>query len=163
MAKFEVSGLGELIIDMEEFARLPGAVVDEMLYAGAEPVAKAQAAQYRADGLIDKGTLADSPAPALHSGITSDGRTLDVYPQGLNHAYKARSKSKKSTKQRYKQGEGQQVNTSNAEVGFIHEFGAPKRGIKATQSIRVATEKSANEAVAKEEEVYDKWLKSLGL
>lgn len=161
MASFKVQGLGELIIDMEAFAKIPGDVLDEMLYAGAEPVVKAQEAQYREDGLVDKGNLAPSPAPAVHTGLKQEGRSLDVYPQGINHKVTAASDSAGTTKKRHTRKKGGSYDVSNAEVGFINEFGTKDR--PATQTIRKATEKSADEAVRKEEEVYNNWLDSIGL
>ena len=51
---------------------------------------------------------------------------------------------------------------TNNDVGFVWEFGAPKRGIQPRQWMRTANEESADDVVAAEFKVYDDWLKSKG-
>ena len=51
---------------------------------------------------------------------------------------------------------------TNNDVGFVFEFGAPKRGIQPRQWMRTANEESADDVVAAEFKVYDDWLKSKG-
>ena len=53
-------------------------------------------------------------------------------------------------------------NTLNTTVGFIREFGAPDRGIEAKEWMRTANEQSADNVLAAEEAVYDKFLKEKG-
>lgn len=104
----------------------------------------AQIGQLAADGLIDTGTLVASPGfnskPRRRNGRLS----IDVYPQGIHH-------------------DTPNGPVRNAEVAFIHEFGAPARGIKATQSMRKATERAAADVTEAERQVYEAWLYRLNL
>ena len=49
--------------------------------------------------------------------------------------------------------------TTNAAVGFFHEFGAHYKGIEAKEWMRTANEQSADEVLAAEEAVYDEYLR----
>ena len=163
MAKLTTTGLSDFVLSMEELRNMPKGVIEDMLEAASVPVIEAQKAQFREDGLVKTGTLADSPGWNGSVYNAGEGRYIDVYPQGTNHTRTAKSDSAKDTKRRHKKKKGSESDITNAEVAFIHEFGAKGRNITATQSIRVATEKSADEAAEEKQRVYDEYVSSLGL
>lgn len=168
MAKFNAQGIEGLELSLEEFSKIPDNVVDEMLRAGGEVVVKAHKRSIEKLGLVDSGKLRDS-IKAHPKVLTKDGirqRSVLVYPTG-KHGTRNRKKVTKVYK-RSKHGRtytvgGDTVDVTNNEVGFVHEFGAPHRGIPASQWMKKANEASANDMVAAEFAVYDQWLKSLNL
>lgn len=133
MAQIEVGGLEGLEDALGRITDIPEAVIMDMLHAEADVVVKAQKEQIDSLGLRDTGQLRESIA---RSGSTGGGRPyLDIYPQGTRE-------------------DGRR----NAEVGFIHEFGAPGRHIRASGWMESANEKCAEEAVEAAAEVYNQLL-----
>ena len=147
MARFDAKGIEGLELSLQELAEIPDEVVEEMLDAAAEVTVRAHKNEIRALGLVDTGMLAGSIKPVKKAGGRSNDfkRHVLVYPAG-----------KRGTRKRKK-------DVTNSEVGFVHEFGAPKRGIPARQWMRKANEKCAPEVEAAEFAVYDRWLKSKNL
>ena len=164
MAKFNATGIEGLALSFQEFAAIPDEVVEEMLDAAAEVAVRAHKRKLRMLNLVDTGKLADSIRAfrKVRNGI----RSVVIYPYGKH----GERKRKKVTK-RYKNSQSGRTYTvggyvkevTNNEVGFIHEFGAPKRGIPAKQWMRKANEECAPEVEQVEFEIYDRWLKSLNL
>lgn len=169
MASFNMKGLNELGLSLQEILEIPDDVAYEMLEAGGEVVAQAQKRSLRALGLVDTGKLAESIAVDRRRSARRGEigrRYVLVLPDGRHHTYQSRVKTK--TYKRSKRGRtyttgGKRVAVSASEVGFIHEFGAPNKGIKASQWMTNANESCANETVAAELAVYDRWLKSKDL
>lgn len=153
---------------MEEFSRIPDSVVEEMLQAGGKVVADAQRAEIRAEGLVHSGKLTASIEVYSKAGGGNNGhmRYVLVYPEGAHHSYRSRVKTrvyKRSKHGRtYSVGGGRKT-ASSAEVGFIQDYGAPGRGIRATNWMEHANEKSIDACVRAMEAVYDEWLKTLDL
>lgn len=144
MARIESNGLGELMLSMGELEMLPDSAASEMLQAGGEVVANAQRSKYRSMLGVRTGNLADSIKVSKMK--TKNGtRYVTVYPQGTHHTY----------------GNGK-IATNN-DVAFIHEYGAPGRGISAKGIMRAANEESEESATAAEAQVYDNFLKSKNL
>lgn len=137
MAGMEIEGLDDLIGDLDKIADLPEEVQMEMLHAEADVVVKAQKEMIDSLDLRDTGQLRDSIARKKGSGA---GVSLDIFPQGIRDD-----------------------GIRNAEVGFIHEFGAPVRHIKASGWMERANEECADEAAGHAEEVYDQFLKKNNL
>ncbi|MBQ8389990.1 MAG: hypothetical protein IJX52_03310 [Oscillibacter sp.] len=168
MAKFNAQGIEGLELSLEQFAQIPDDVVEAMLMAGGEVVVEAHKRSIEALGLVDTRKLKDSIK--AHSKVTTkDGirqRSVLVYPTG-----KRGTRNRKKVTKTYKRSKsgrtytvgGDTVDVTNNEVGFVHEFGAPSRGIPAKQWMRTANEASADATTAAEFEVYDKWAKSLNL
>ena len=104
MARFDTSGLNELINDMRRLGQESGPVADEMLMAGAEAVAQAWKRSAEEHGHRDTGAMIASigyaDAPSDIGGIKS----IDIYPQGVD-------------------GKG----VSNAEKAFILHYGTSRR------------------------------------
>lgn len=163
MARFNARGIEGLELSMEEFAAIPDEIVEEMLEAGSQIVVAAQKRKIEQLGLVDTHTLADSIRAFHKMGDRDNGwkRYVLVYPYG-KHGERNRKLVVKAYK-RSKHGRtytvgGDRVDVTNNEVGFVHEYGAPKRGIKAKMWMRQANEEAADDMVAAEARVYDRWL-----
>lgn len=143
MARIEMDGLSELMERLENIMDLPEDIQFDMLNAEADVVVEAQKQEIESMGLEDTGQLKRSIARTTKLQTNrSDGIGvyLEVYPQGTR-----------------------EDGVRNAEVGFIHEFGAPHRHIKASGWMDNANEKCATEAVEAAEEVYNKFLEDNNL
>ena len=146
MANFNVTGLGGLALSLEEVADLPEDVLLEMLSAEGEVIKTAQVQKIEALHLVDSGQMRDSitvddrlRGKGGYAGGTT--RYINVYPKGIRKDRKSR----------------------NAEVAFLEEFGAPRRGIAPRNWMRTANEEAADRATQAAAEVYDCWLKGKGL
>lgn len=144
MAHVEVDGLDALIRDLDALTQLPDSVVDDMLHAGADVLVEAQR------GEISRTWRGNYSLGISAQSVKKDeiykswrGRSIVVYPQGT------RKRGKKRVR--------------NAEIAFINEYGAPKRGIAARPAIFRANEKSADRAVEAGEQPYHAYLDSKGL
>lgn len=174
MANISFIGDAELGLSFEEIAEIPEEVVKEMVMAGAEITVQAQKAKLRELNIYDgnsraKQHLIDSVRAFYkqgRGGKDGPGRYAVVYPAGkrgvrerkrITKVYK-RSKSGRT----YTFG-GDIVDVTQAEVAFIHEYGAPKRGIPAKAWMQQANEGCANAVVEAELTVYDRFLKSKNL
>ena len=168
MAKFNAEGIDGLMLSLQEFQEIPDDVVEEMLEAAGEVVVEAQKRSIQSLGLVDSGKLMKSIK--AHSKVGKiDGvrkRYVLVYPTG-----KHGTRNRKLVTKKYKRSKhgrtytvgGDTVDVTNNEVGFIHEFGAPQKGIPAKQWMKKANEACAAQMVNAEFSVYDQWLKSLDL
>lgn len=167
MAMFNATGIEGLELSFKEFAEIPDDVVENMLTAAGEVIVDAHKASIRKLGLVDTGALARSIK--YHSKVGYRGgerkRYVLVYPTG-NHGQRNRKAITKAYK-RSKHGRtytvgGDTVKVTNSEVGFIHEYGAPRRGIPASQWMRKANENAADAMVEAELRVYSEWLRKIG-
>ena len=152
MATFEVGGLEGLALSLEQFAAIPDQVVKEMLDAGAAVVVRYHRAEISAQGLVKSGKLLGSVKAHPKSGSARNDwkRYVLIYPSGRHGTYHPRDT------------DGAKVVT-NSEVGFIQAYGAPKKGIRATDWMSKANEKAAPAVEAAELAVYNRWLESLNL
>lgn len=173
MATFSVDGLGDFMLSMQQVAELPGEVIDEILEAGSEVVIKAQKDELLTLGLYDNESsgphLVDSIKlhKKLHAASAGGpSRYVLIYPTGKHGQYnrRLRTKAYKNSKhgRTYTVG-GDQKATSSSEVGFIHEYGAPRRNIPAKRWMQNANEKSAAATTAAQAAVYNKFLESKNL
>lgn len=140
---FKVEGLNEFSLSLEELAALPDTVQDRMLLAGADVVAKAQKQKVLAYGIYDRDStqhVADAIKPGKVK-LNRGERVVYVSPTGT------RKRGNKTTR--------------NAEILFINEYG--KKRQKARPAVRDANEACAAAMTQAQFEVYDQWLKSLGL
>jgi HK97 gp10 family phage protein len=138
MARFETNGLAELSISFEKMGQLDASgTLDRMLIAEADVIAKAQKEVGMQYGVHRTGTTLESISVGKPGG-SGGAKHIYVRPRGLN-------------------ADGNR----NAEVAFINEFG--KKGQAPRPFIRDANESHMDEAVDAAEEIYDKWLSSLGL
>ena len=141
MASFDFSSFEGLALSMHEIAEIPEDILAEMTMAGAEVAAEAQKVTVRRLNLKDTGQLERSIKSHLKQSRSGGFSThAVVYPAG---------KRKNGVR--------------TAEVGFIHEYGAPKRRIPAKQWMRTANESCADAVAAAELSVYDRFLESKNL
>ena len=138
MADFQVSGLDDLLLSLQDVAALPEDVQDEMLNAQADVVLAAQ--KKSALSIADTGQTARSlrkGKPKTRKGIRS-----------ISITFSGSRKRGRST-------------TRNAEIAFINEYG--KTGMPARNFIRTANEQSAAASTQAAAAVYDQYLQSKGL
>lgn len=140
MPRMEIDGLDDLIRDLQAAAEIPDSVMSDMLKSEADIIVDAQKGKINSLGLVDSGQLLESIRIDGSMKKDASGRYVDVYPQGTR-----------------KNG------VRNAEVGFIHEYGAPGRHISAKNWMKQANEGAADEANDAAAEVYDNFLKSKNL
>lgn len=160
MAQFNAEGIEGLDLSFQEFAEIPDEVVEDMLDAAAEVTVAAHKRSIQTLGLVDTGKLKDSIKAVKKVG-SQDGhqqKYVLVYPSGKH----GNSRRKRGGK-RKKQGRAHAVNVTNGEVGFIHEFGAPRKGIPAKMWMKKANETCAADVEAAEMAVYEQYLNSLNL
>lgn len=142
MAGISHDGLDDLLKDLDSIVDIPDEVLDDMLDAEADVVVRAQKEEIASQGLIDTGELQRSISRGRK--YSKDfGRKVDIYPQGT------RKNGKKEIK--------------NAEVGFIHEFGAPREKIPAKNWMKKANERCADQAVGSAAKVYERYLEKHNL
>ena len=168
MARFNAQGIDGLALSMEEFAAIPDNVVEEMLEAAGQVVVRSHKAEITAQGLVATGKLAASIKSHSKAGSAKNDwqRYVLVYPTGQHGTRNRRRVTKQYSRSKhgrtYQLGGDTKIVT-NSEVGFIHEYGAPRRGIQARQWMLKANVKAAPQVEAAELAVYDRWLKSLNL
>ena len=170
MAKYNAEGIDGLMLSLAEFAAIPDDIVEDMLQAGADVVIEEQKRVLKAMGIYDTKKLHDS-VMGFHKARVKGGekyRYVLVYPYGvrgyrnrkLQHKYGYGYKFRAN--RHYTVG-GDTKAVTNNEVGFIHEFGAPKRGIPAKQWMKKANINAEEAMLQAELEVYDRFLKSKDL
>ncbi len=158
------NGLEECMLFFDDLANIPEDVMLDMLDAEAEIVIEAQKKEIDTLGLVDTAKMRDSitaDKKMMRKGLT---RYINVYPHGVHHRYSGREKTKAYKRSKhgrtYTYGGGERK-ANNAEVAFIHEFGAPGRNIPAKQWMRKANEKAAPAAAEAAAEVLHDWQNSL--
>lgn len=131
MARFDTSGIDDLIKELIDIGEDVGETADNMLKAGAEEVKKAWQRSAAAHGLKDTGDMIDSigypQKPKTAAGI----REIDIYPQGKDRR-----------------------GVRNAEKAFILHYGSSS--IKATHFIDDADEDAAEPVQRAMEAEFDK-------
>jgi hypothetical protein len=147
MATFEVQGLTDLVVSFEKMASIPDRILENILTEQSEVVIREMKAQVPKN----TGKLAASIKKNRFKR-TKDGAHIDIYPQGTHHVSKS---------SRYRSSSGGSRVVRNAEVGFIHEYGAPRRGIPARQWMRTAGEKSTEEITRIGQKIYESYVDSL--
>ncbi len=167
MALLVMEGLEECVLFMDQLANVPDDIIHDMLAAEAEVVIEAQKKEIDSLGLVDTKKMRDSIKADNKFGKTRGkgfAQYINVYPHGVHHTYKART-----TIKRYKRSKSGRTyiygggikKSNNAEVGFIHEYGAPSRNIPAKQWMRKANEKAAPKASEAAAKVLHDWQDSL--
>ena len=144
IARLAFDGLDSLMDDLDSLAHLPDRVVEDVLNAGADVLVPAQRAEIssRWRGKYSEGISAKSVKKSKVKK-TKDGGAVHIYPQGT------RKRGKKRIR--------------NAEVAFINEYGAPKRGIAPRPAIAAANAKAEQAAADAGERVFNAYLDSKNL
>ncbi len=167
MALLVMDGLEECVLFMDQLANIPDDVIYEMLAAEADVVIEAQKKEINSLGLVETAKMRDSIKADNKFGKTRGkgmAQYINVYPHGVHHTYSGRAKTKAYKRSKhgrtYTYG-GSDKKANNAEVAFIHEFGAPSRNIPAKQWMRKANEKAAPKAAEAAADVLQKYQDSL--
>ena len=156
MAQFRTSDLDGLAMTAREIAEIPIEIKMQMLTAGGEVAAGAQRQKIRALGLVATGKLAGSITVKQKLYVDSrknNAPAVLVLPSGSRGKPVVRKPRKKGARRR----------STNNDVGFIQEFGAPRRNIPGKQWMAQANAECADAVTAAEFSVYDDWLKSKDL
>ncbi len=157
-------GLEECTLFFDELANIPENVIQDMLEAEAEIVIESQKKEIDTLGLVDTAKMRDSITADKKMRYNGQERYINVYPRGVHHVYRGRMVTKKYKRSKhgrtYTYGGGEQK-ANNAEVAFIHEFGAPSRHIPAKQWMRKANEQAAGKAADAAAEVLHEYQNSL--
>lgn len=82
MARFEITGMDEIIDQMKSMQMLTGEVAESMLMAGAEEVRSAWRESAEEHGHRDTGQMIASVGYARKPKAASDALSVDIYPQG---------------------------------------------------------------------------------
>ena len=145
MALFEYTGVDALMDDLRSLAGMPDSVVDGILNAEADVVVQAQREEIQRQwkGPHSMGISAQSIKKDNKIKRDGSGPYINVYPQG----------TRKRGKERVR----------NAEIAFINEYGAPKRGIAARPAIKAAMRSKMEEISGAGEKVYNAYLDSKNL
>lgn len=85
MARFDTSGLDDIIRDMRKLGEESGDAAKAMLQAGAEGVKKAWKQAAEEHGLHDTGDMIDSIGFAREPKDIGGIMYIDIYPQGTDH------------------------------------------------------------------------------
>lgn len=137
MARFNTSGLDDVIREMTSMGMESGEVADEMLMVGAEQVKEAWKTAARMNNHIDTGDMFNSIGYARKTKIIGDVRSIDIYPQG---------KDRKGVR--------------NAEKAFILHYGTSRHpGSHWVDDADTISEQTAIPAMV---EVWDKFIKAKG-
>ena len=134
MARFDTTGLDEILADMKQHGELVGPTADKMLMAGAEDVKKAWQASAKKHEHKDFGDLIESIDYARSPKNAGGIRSIDIYPQG---------KDRKGVR--------------NAEKAFILHYGSSS--IKGSHWVDDADDMAEDGVVQVYEAIWDEYLK----
>ncbi len=138
MARFDVSGMDDIIKQMAALGKLVGETADEMLMAGAEVVKEAWRDSAEEHDHRVTGDMIDSIGYPRHPDTINGIRTIDIYPQG---------KDSKGVR--------------NAEKAFILHYGTKKS--KGSHWVDGADRISGERVTPAMEQIWHKKLEQKGL
>ncbi len=142
MAELQVDGIGELIRDLDALVEETPALCDRILQAQADVVEPALKRSLSANGLRRTGRLLASIS--RRKARSKGGPAVRIGPRGEHHRYYPRT------------GSGV---VSAGYVGYIHEYGLPGRGIKASKWAASAVSDSREKALDAADQIHDQFLK----
>lgn len=152
MAKFSFNGVDTLSASFEQLSRLSDADKMGILMPAAKLLVQRQ--REKIEQLFTKrtGDLADSLTIRQESG--EDGAYAHIYLKGKHRGSSTgKRKGKRRSNGRY--------SGTNAEVGYILEFGSPR--IAARHWMETANEEAADDVVAAEQAAWDDLVTQKGL
>lgn len=147
MARLDVSGCDALIAGLEDMAKSAPEIRGKILDAEADVIEPAIRESIRSENLIRSGKLLQS---ITRRKATSAGLPIiRIGPTGEHH--------------RYLPSRGKSGIVTAGQVGYIQEYGVPRKNIKARLFLTKALEKSTSAAYDAAEKVYNDYLKTKNL
>jgi hypothetical protein len=113
MARFNTSGVDEVVAEMKRKGELAGPTAEKMLFAGAEEVKSAWKSAAEAYGFHSTGDMIESVGFPRTVNRSSDILSIDIYPQGKSSRFFKNGKTYKRKKP-----------VRNAEKAFILHYGS---------------------------------------
>ena len=154
MARFDTTGMDELLADMKRLGELSGEVSDKMLMAGAEAIKGAWKESAERHRLRDSGDMIESIGFPKSPKTAGDVRTIDIYPQG-NDKHGVRNATKA-----FVLNYGTKGSTSeNAQRKRRKMDKRPGPGIPATHWVDDADKASGEPVMAAMTKIWDEHLK----
>ena len=138
MARFETTGLNDVIKQMEKFGELLGPTADEMLLASAEVVKQEWKQAAEEAGHRDTGAMIASIGYPRKPKTINDIKSIDIYPRGKDER-----------------------GMSNASKAFLLNYGTAH--IKGSRFVEVADRRSGPKVERVMKEIWEKRLKEKGI
>lgn len=135
MARFDMSGLEDVIRDMERMGEKSGDVAKAMLFAGAEKVKSAWRSAVESHGLVDTGDMLESIGYKRNPKKVGDDISVEIYPQGTDRK-----------------------GVRNAEKAFILHYGTSSR--RGTRFVDDADRMSESDAIPAMEAVWGQFIET---
>ena len=152
MAKFSFNGMDELSASFEDMVQLTDEERMSVIMPGAQVLVERQRGKIQSVFKQRTGALADS--------ITIREKT-DDYGAYANIFLKGEHPGSSTGKRRGKRRSNGKYSGTNAEVGYILEYGSPR--IAATHWMENANEEAATEVVNAQQEAWDELIRKKGL
>lgn len=168
MAKFTVNGVDGLELSLSQLASIPPKTINDIVMAGANVVRDEQEEEIRRQGLM-------TTKKRLVNSIVVQSKVYTaafVYPKGNHHKVAggvlSTGKSTKfgksaSARKRSYTKIGESYVVTNAEVGFVLNYGAPQRNLSPRQWVTKANDKSQVNMLQAEQKVFDEYIDTLNL
>ena len=146
MAQIEYNNsITTLISDLESFADAVPEMGKQMLQAEADIVEPELRKALTSDGLVLSGRLKSS----IGRSTRNKGMTVLIGPSGTHHMYATRA------------GKARLLRAGH--LGYIHEYGAPRRNIRGRKWMSKTVQKSQAKALDAAEKVHDEYMKKHNL
>ena len=152
MAKFSFNGMDELSASFEDMVQLTDEERMSVIMPGAKVLVEHQRGKIQSVFKQRTGALADS--------ITIREKS-DDYGAYANIFLKGKHPGSSTGKRRGKRRSNGKYSGTNAEVGYILEYGSPR--IAATHWMENANEEAAAEVVTAQQEAWDELMQKKGL
>lgn len=146
MAQLEYNNsITTLIQDLDSFAEAAPEMGKQMLLAEADIVEPALRQAVSAEGLVRTGRLQES----IGRTVRKKGTQILLGPTGEHHKYVTRS--------------GRAGLLRAGHLGYIHEYGSPRRNIRGRKWMSKTVQKTQGQALDAAEKVRDEYLKKHNL
>lgn len=152
MAKFSFNGMDEISASFEDMAQLTDEERMSVIMPGAQVLVERQRGKIQSVFKQRTGALADS--------ITIREKS-DDYGAYANIFLKGKHPGSSTGKRRGKRRSNGKYSGTNAEVGYILEYGSPR--IAATHWMENANEEAAAEVATAQQEAWDELMQKKGL
>lgn len=152
MAKFSFNGMDELSASFEDMIQLSDEERMSVIMPGAEVVAEHQRGKIRSLFKQRTGALADSIT--IRQKSDDDGAYANIFLKGKHPG-------SSTSKRRGKRRSNGKYSGTNAEVGYILEYGSPR--IAATHWMENANEDAAAEVASAQQEAWNALMEKKGL